>query len=181
MKRWNVNAAALTVVAAVLAACGGGAGVESAGAQPVNAADMVAAHNAVRAQVGVPALAYSDTLAASAQAWADTLKTTRNCNMQHSTGRTVGENLYWASAWSSGAVQSVGSQAVVDAWASEKSDYTHATNTCAAGKVCGHYTQLVWKNTTAVGCGMAVCDSPRNQVWVCQYSLPGNYVGQAPY
>lgn len=181
MKRSSVVHAAAAAFALALAACGGGAGAEFAGGQPVNAADMVAAHNAVRGQVGVPALVYSDTLAASAQAWADTRKTTRNCNMQHSSSGTVGENLYWASAWSSGAAQSVSAQAVVAAWASEKADYTHPTNTCAAGKVCGHYTQLVWKNTTAVGCGMALCDSPKNQVWVCQYSPPGNYVGQAPY
>ncbi|MDO9190699.1 MAG: CAP domain-containing protein [Sulfurimicrobium sp.] len=46
--------------------------------------------------------------------------------------------------------------------------------------MCGHYTQLVWKKTTAVGCGMAVCGS-RDQIWVCQYSPAGNWAGQKPY
>ena len=35
--------------------------------------DMLARHNAVRARVGMPPLAWSDRLAARAQDWADTL------------------------------------------------------------------------------------------------------------
>ena len=37
------------------------------------AREMVAAHNRVRAKVGVPPLAWSEELARSAQKWADTL------------------------------------------------------------------------------------------------------------
>ncbi|MDD2776179.1 MAG: CAP domain-containing protein [Gallionella sp.] len=149
----------------------------SAGVTPK---EMVLAHNIWRAQVGVGGVTYSEELAASAQAWADHLKTTRNCSMQHSQGKE-GENLYWAGAWSNGPAQDVMSKEVVDSWASEKKDYTYADNSCAAGKVCGHYTQVVWRDTTTVGCGMAMCDSPKNQVWVCQYLPAGNWVGQKPY
>ena len=169
---------------ALLAGCGGNASDAVAasttitGVQP---SEIIAAHNAWRSQVGVGALTYSDTLAASAQAWANQLKTSNNCDMKHSGASGVGENLYWASAWSNGPAQNVKSADVVNAWGAEKADYTYATNTCAAGKVCGHYTQVVWKSTTSVGCGMAVCDSPKNQVWVCQYAPAGNYVGQKPY
>lgn len=146
----------------------------------VSPKEMVAAHNIWRAQVGVGEVTYSEELAASAQAWAEHLKTTRNCSMKHSSGKE-GENLYWAGAWSNGPAQDVMSKEVVDSWASEKKDYTYEDNSCGAGKVCGHYTQVVWKNTTTIGCGMAVCDSPKNQVWVCQYLPAGNYVGQKPY
>jgi pathogenesis-related protein 1 len=146
----------------------------------INTGEIVAAHNIWRSQVGVGGVTYSAELAASAQAWADHLKTTNNCSMQHSHGST-GENLYWASAWSNGPAQDVMSKDVVDAWGSEQKDYSYAANSCAAGKVCGHYTQVVWKGTTTVGCGMAVCDNPKNQVWVCQYLPAGNYVGQKPY
>lgn len=152
----------------------------SAWSADVNPSEMVAAHNIWRAQVGVEGVTYSETLAASAQAWADNLKTTRNCNMQHSHGKE-GENLYWAGAWSNGPAQDVKSKEVVDAWASEQKDYSYASNSCAAGKVCGHYTQVVWKNTTTIGCGMAQCDNPKNQVWVCQYLPAGNWVGEKPY
>lgn len=146
----------------------------------VNPSEMVAAHNIWRSEVGVGGVTYSETLAASAQAWADHLKATRNCSMQHSNGKE-GENLYWGGAWSNGPAQDVKSKEVVDAWGSEKKDYTYSSNSCGAGKVCGHYTQVVWKNTTHVGCGMAVCDNPKNQVWVCQYLPAGNWVGQKPY
>ncbi|MEM6522020.1 MAG: CAP domain-containing protein, partial [Cyanobacteria bacterium P01_C01_bin.70] len=44
---------------------------------------------------------------------------------------------------------------VVAAWVAEKADYDYASNSCASGKVCGHYTQIVWRETTAVGCGVA--------------------------
>lgn len=149
-------------------------------ADNVNPGEIVAAHNIWRAEVGVGKLTYSDELAVSAQAWADHLKATRNCNMQHSQGKE-GENLYWAGAWSNGPAQNVKSKEVVDAWAGEKQDYDYTNNRCAPGKVCGHYTQVVWKNTTSVGCGMAVCENPKNQVWVCQYLPAGNWVGQKPY
>jgi pathogenesis-related protein 1 len=149
-------------------------------AVPIDTSEMLSAHNAARAAVGVPALTYSKSLADSAQAWAEHLKATRNCGMRHSKG-DVGENLYWASAWSNGPAQTIAPQAVVDAWVDEKHDYDYASNTCAPGKVCGHYTQVVWKDTRQVGCGMAICDSPQDQIWVCQYSPAGNYVGRKPY
>lgn len=147
------------------------------GVQP---SEIVAAHNALRTQVGVAGLTYSDTLAAAAQAWANELKTTNNCDMEHS-NTDAGENLYWASAWSNGPAQDIKSADVVNAWAAEKANYIYSSNTCTANNGCGHYTQMVWKNTTSVGCGMAVCNSPKNQVWVCQYAPAGNYDGEKPY
>ena len=146
--------------------------------------DMVTAHNTWRAEVGTPPLKWSATLADSAQAWADKLKATQGCKMVHSQTAGVGENLYWASAimYSTGAtaVQPVTSTQVTNSWGNEKKGYTYATNTCAAGKVCGHYTQVVWKSTTDVGCGKAIC-ADKTQVWACQYTPAGNYVGQKPY
>ncbi len=75
------------------------------------------------------------------------------------------------------------------AWASEDVDYDYASNTCNAGKVCGHYTQLVWRDSTGVGCASRVCNvnSPftigngRWILWVCDYLPPGNYIGERPY
>jgi len=148
--------------------------------------EMVAAHNQWRAKVRTPPLTYSPELAASAQRWADHLKTENQCRMQHSKpDGKYGENLYWASAirWSDGKreVQQVSPQKVVDAWGSEVKDYEYAHNTCAQGKMCGHYTQVVWKNTSRVGCAFAVCEDSKEQVWVCQYQTPGNWVGEKPY
>ena len=69
---------------------------------------------------------------------------------------------------------------VVDAWGAERRDYDYASNRCAPGKQCGHYTQLVWAQTDEVGCGMAVCAS-RGQIWACDYRPNGNIMGRRPY
>jgi uncharacterized protein YkwD len=80
--------------------------------------------------------------------------------------------------------------AAVSSWVGEVADYDHATNTCAAGKVCGHYTQIVWSSTTGVGCAQVSCttNSPfgafasgKWQFEVCDFSPAGNIVGKAPY
>ena len=39
--------------------------------------------------------------------------------------------------------------------------YTFNNNTdgcCQKGKMCGHYTQIVWSDTRYVGCGYSICD-----------------------
>lgn len=149
----------------------------------MDGAGMVAAHNKWRAEAGVPGLSYSKKLASSAQAWADQLKYSHDCNMKHSAG-AAGENIFWQSAvvWSDGRreLRQVEPKQVVDSWGSEKKHYNHAGNACAPTEVCGHYTQVVWKNTSAVGCGMAVCGN-LDQIWVCQYSPAGNWAGQKPF
>ena len=156
-------------------------------AEEINSAAIITTHNKWRAAVGVTKkLSYSTSLAVTAQAWADKLKKTNHCQMRHSkTDGKYGENLYWGSAlsWSDGKkeLQKVSPEQVVDSWASEKADYDYANNQCMPGKVCGHYTQIVWNTTTTVGCGMAVCEDTHEQVWVCQYQPTGNWLGVKPY
>jgi pathogenesis-related protein 1 len=147
-------------------------------------AELVTAHNKWRSNVNVSPLTWSNSLADTAQAYANTLKTTQSCNMVHSHTKDVGENLFWASPimFSNGTsgLQPVTATQVVDSWGAENKDYNYQTNTCKKGQICGHYTQVVWRDTTQVGCGKAVC-SDNSQVWVCQYSPTGNYVGKKPY
>lgn len=147
---------------------------------------MLAAHDKWRGEVGVGRLQYSMQLEAEAQAWADHLRKGNACHMQHSNpGGRYGENLYWASAviWSDGRreLQPVTARMVVDSWGGEKADYDYAAKRCKPGKTCGHYTQVVWKSTTEVGCGRAVCADSKEQIWVCRYRPAGNVVGQQPY
>ena len=146
--------------------------------------EMVAAHNKYRSLVGLPALAWSTVLAEAAQAYADKLQATQLCKPIHSHAAGLGENLYWASAMVSSngtsELQAITPTQVTDSWGSEKENYSYDSNTCAAGKVCGHYTQVVWKATTHIGCGNAVCDD-NTQIWVCNYSPEGNFVGEKPY
>jgi hypothetical protein len=168
----------------LLAACGSGSpnGSDGGSGDP-NIDAWLAAHNAVRANAmpapspALPQLTWNDQAASTAQAWA------ANCTFMHNAGRgNFGENI----AADSGSTYTP--QKVVDMWSGESADYDYATNTCAAGKVCGHYTQLVWRGTTSVGCGYQKCttNSPFGgaaawEMWVCDYSPPGNVNGQAPY
>jgi pathogenesis-related protein 1 len=158
----------------------------SAQAFDMDADGMITAHNRWRSTVGAPPLTYSPELAASAQKWADHLKQSNQCKMQHSKpDAKYGENLYWASAieWSDGRreLQTVSPKQVVDDWGNERADYNYKNNSCTKGKMCGHYTQVIWKSTTTVGCAVAICEDSSAQVWVCQYQPPGNWVGEKPY
>jgi pathogenesis-related protein 1 len=156
------------------------AGVSAA--QPVDPGPMLQAHNAVRAQHGLPPLAWSERLARDAASWVDQLAESESCRMVHSDA-AQGENLYWASPvrWSDGrtTVQSVSPAEVVRQWAAEQADYDYARNRCRA-EACGHYTQIVWRETDAVGCAMRVCED-KAQLWACRYHPPGNIVGRRPY
>ncbi len=130
---------------------------------------MVEAHNAVRARVGDPPLIWSAQLAAVAQDWANRLVATGT--FAHRPDNRYGENLYAIS----GGAASPGQ--VVATWAGEGRGYDPSRNTCAG--VCGHYTQIVWRSTRSVGCGVAT--DPEREVWVCDYDPPGNLVGFRAY
>lgn len=161
-------------------------------AESVDADAMLIAHNDWRARDGVPAIAWSQALQFKAEQWANYLKNNNGCRMKHSGS---GENLFWASAsrrattkdvngnwiWQN-YLQNIQTADVVKSWGSEKQWYDYANNRCnaPAGESCGHYTQIVWKNSTEVGCGKAVC-SDMSQIWVCNYAPAGNRAGQKPY
>jgi uncharacterized protein YkwD len=131
--------------------------------------ELLAAHNKVRSQQGLPALTWSTEMASLAQDWANEM--TRTGRFQHRPNNRYGENLFW------GRGQAYSGTDAIESWASEASGYNYANNSCKG--VCGHYTQLVWKNTTQVGCASG---KVRDEIyWVCNYNPPGNYVGQKPY
>jgi len=156
-------AAALALAAIVVAPC----------AAQNSPQDYVDPHNAARADVGVGPVSWDDTVAAYAQSYA--AQRQGDCQLVHS-GGPYGENIFWGSAgadWS--ASDAVGS------WVSEKQYYDHDTNSCADGQVCGHYTQVVWRDSTSIGCARAVCDNNAGVFITCNYNQPGNVVGQSPY
>jgi pathogenesis-related protein 1 len=133
--------------------------------------EMLAAHNQVRARVGVPPLRWSPRLADVAQQWADELIAREK--FAHRPKPHYGENLFEIRGG-----RSSPSEVVAD-WAAEARDYNLARNTCRARAQCGHYTQIVWRNTKEVGCGVARL--PGREVWVCNYDPPGNWSGERPY
>jgi uncharacterized protein YkwD len=134
-----------------------------------SARDLLDAHNSARRGVGTPPLVWSSALASHAKLWAEQLLATHD--FAHRPDDPHGENLFTISGGT------VTPAEVVQAWVAERGDYDPATNRCTG--VCGHYTQVVWRTTRAVGCGMAF-DGYR-QVWVCEYDPRGNVVGVRPY
>ncbi len=134
----------------------------------------------------LPPLNNSNNLRSSAASHA------RQCTFSHSGISGVGENLFvgTGNAWT--LINAINS------WADEARYLSYPKNaasvSCAAGKVCGHYTQMIWETTTNVGCAVQYCahgisgfsNTPSTNI-VCQYSLPGNYVNHiggpilAPY
>jgi len=134
----------------------------------------LSAHNRARQAVGagIPNLAWSNNLQSYATNWATNRANTARCALSHS-GGPYGENIFWSSGQSTPA-------AAVNAWVDEKQFYNYASNSCASGKVCGHYTQVVWRNSQMVGCGSANCPGGGTFV-VCSYNPPGNFNGERPY
>ena len=64
----------------------------------------------------------------------------------------------------------------VQMWYDEIKDYDY--DKPCFGMSTGHFTQVVWKSTTEVGCGIAIGNG--KILGVAQYSPPGNYQGQFP-
>jgi hypothetical protein len=133
--------------------------------------------NRERAAVGVPPLVWSDTLAAGAQAWADHLVTINN--VVHSPGnfKDYGETIAWRGPSGGTLIP------MVESWVAEKTLY-HGGPMPADGGGFSHYTQLVWRTTTEIGCGMAsgINDAIGSiDYLVCRFLPMGNFVGQSPY
>ena len=63
-------------------------------------------------------------------------------------------------------------------WAAEKKNYTYSAQYVFSGDT-GHYTQIVWRKTTHIGCASAQCSG--SNVVVCRYDPPGNYIGEQSF
>ncbi len=122
---------------------------------------MLRAHNEYRARHCAPPLSWSKELAEVAQGWADTLKFNR-CAFEHSTSR-YGENLAFFMPSTTG-------DRAVRGWYDEVSEYDFGRP--RFGMNTGHFTQVVWRETRRLGCGLAECNG--GQIWVCNYDPPGN-------
>ena len=135
----------------------------------------LALHNEARERVGAPPLVWDPQLAASAAAWARELG--RRDRMEHSPWeirRGQGENLSMgARGWFSDAV-------LMRSWFAEADDYRPGVfpdvSRTGRWQDVGHYTQAIWRGTTAVGCARG--SSPTQDYLVCRYSPPGNMIGQ---
>ncbi|HEX4693326.1 CAP family protein [Sphingomonas sp.] len=166
-KVWGVLA--LGCVAASAGAANGGGPIASG----VFERAMMGSHNAARRDAGVPDLAWDAGLAADARDWADHLAETGR--FEHSTARkSEGENLFMGSAGS------YSYEEMVRFWVEEGRNFTDgvfpAISINGQWSSVGHYSQIVWRDTTRVGCALATGDG--HDYLVCRYSPPGNVWGR---
>jgi hypothetical protein len=129
---------------------------------------LLDAHNRWRSEVGAPPLLWSEELARVAQEWADTLA--QNNKFEHRPGGIYGENI----AGSYGSALEA-----VEIWVSEKAKYNGESIDGQNFLLFGHYTQVVWGKTRAVGCGTAT-NVDDMKITVCNYDPPGNRQGEKP-
>ncbi|KAM3510873.1 hypothetical protein MY11210_005476 [Beauveria gryllotalpidicola] len=123
---------------------------------------MLAAHNWYRAQHSAAPLEWDDDLASNALAWASKCSE----NPRHQPGHPHGENIAWGTG-------SYSPYQWVNLWGKERVDYNFDRPGYVSGT--GHFTQVVWKGTTRVGCGEAQCSFGTNVV--CEYDPAGNIIG----
>ncbi|XP_033118755.1 peptidase inhibitor 15-A-like [Anneissia japonica] len=138
-------------------------------------------HNALRSQVSPEAsdmqfMIWDDDLATMAQQWSDM------CNFNHgqpsniSPYSTIGQNLYQTSGGPDNRANGV---AATQAWYNEYQFYTYETKECQTNRVCGHYTQIVWADSHALGCGLSYCSSTTDgatNVWIITCNYGPSYV-----
>ncbi|KAI8936149.1 hypothetical protein NX059_007644 [Plenodomus lindquistii] len=124
--------------------------------------------NTYRKQHNATALEWNSTLADYAADWSE------DCEFKHS-GGSYGENL--ASGYANVTDSIVG-------WGQEREEYDFEGGEFSTST--GHFTQLVWRNTTQVGCSRTQCnagqpggegDAP-GWYLVCEYSPAGNVISE---
>ncbi|KAG6842052.1 hypothetical protein C0991_003578 [Blastosporella zonata] len=141
--------------------------------QRASAADVSAfltAHNAIREAHNATALTWSVTYAAKAELWANACKFMR-------TGGSLSATPY-------GELHAAGTgtfdiPTAIGQFAKDEDEYN------PVNPKYNHFTQIVWKSTTQVGCAKAVCNNLLGRrtgpttYYVCLYNPAGNIIGKA--
>jgi uncharacterized protein YkwD len=144
---------------------------------------LVLFHNEKRAEVGVGKVVWSAEIARHAQEWADHLSETGEFKHRPRT-----EN--WAEGYGENLGVGYGNGynvlSAAESWYQEIKDYRKGSPIPRFFRSfkAGHYTQMVWRSTTRIGAGVAIIKKGRMKGWlvvVCNYSPPGNFIGQRPY
>jgi uncharacterized protein YkwD len=133
--------------------------------------DCLATHNTYRARHSAPPLKIDPKIVDYAKSRANRISQYEGLSggyqpLDH------GENRHWSATTVSGRMATC--KDVVTAWYNEGRDYDYAHPGSSSGT--GHFTQIVWKETTRIGCARA---AGQGSQWyetyvVCDYLSPGN-------
>jgi len=134
------------------------------------------------------ALVWNSELEAVAQRWADQCTFGHDSNRAMLDGTSVGQNAYMSmsSQISTPEEMMTSMDNAVTAWYNEVTDpgFDPADiQPFKFGYGTGHYTQVVWAETSQVGCGWAYYSEGgwQRSLVVCNYAKAGNYGGQTMY
>jgi len=159
---------------------------------------LIDLHNEAREEVGIQSkIKWSPKIAKDAKTYADILANSgefehdsKKNHLSYENGGyengPYGENLY--AYYNSNGKKATFEMASND-WINEKNFYHYGKvsfdgDDCDRGEQCGHYTQIIWENTTRVGCAISQYKKGKYKggyVVVCKYKTPGNIIGQYPY
>lgn len=121
---------------------------------------ILKAHNDKRAKHNVDDLSWDSQVYKYAQDYADQYDCSGS--LSHSGGK-YGENL---------AVGYDSAEKAVNAWYEEGDNYDYSSSSSF-----DHFTQIIWKDTTKLGCAYKDCSSAGRYI-VCSYDPAGNVIGQ---
>lgn len=134
-------------------------------------------HNQFRAQShNLPPLEWDNELAEYAANYAQKRK--GDCELLNSVIKETGpgENVYVGG----GGDRWQPSDAVY-AWGNQEMKYYNVEENECFGGECNHYLQVVWRDTTKLGCARVVCDQNRGVFMTCNYSPAGSLIGERPF
>ena len=124
---------------------------------------LIKLHNKVRGDLKLSDLKWDCKTANFAQAWAN------KASFQHRTDTDLGENIFVAVDTTESVVTAF------TKWMGERGNWNNSNGQCETGKVCTHYTQIVWKSTRLLGCGINRNASGKWRLMlVCNYDPTGN-------
>jgi hypothetical protein len=152
----------------------------------VNQSDILDQHNTQRTRYGLSNLVWDDNLALVAQNYTskctyahNSLATQEYNQIANQTSGLVGENILAAKT-----------NALISVWMSEEQDWICVNNTCTAvtPQTCDDWVQVIWENTTRVGCAKSLCgnatypftDTPSEWEFIVCYYDNGRKNGEAP-
>lgn len=155
-------------------------GMEEAPRSPARLRDTIlSAHNGERRAMGIAALAWDEGLAMEAARYADEMA--RSGQFRHSARtarvRPSGENLWM------GPRRLYDYRVMMAAFLDERALFRTDKpmpdiSRTGRWQDVGHYSQIIWRGTRAVGCALA--EGRDNDYLVCRYFPAGNVFGRRP-
>ena len=129
---------------------------------------LLAEHNSLRKSHQVNSLTRDSDIEKIAQQYAEQCVELESTSSSDNTynGEALGENIY------RGNYLTIYGDEISSIWYSEISNYNFSKPGFYSNA--GHFTQIVWKSTTKIGCGAACNDTATFCVVVCNYYPKGN-------